>query len=831
MTERREAMNLATICPECGGALAANPPGGLCARCLMDAAVAVSKIGEIPAEEFKRTLGELGILHAAAIDRITGGRVVDLPVLVQMLIDAQVLTAYQACAIRQRKARGLVVGRYLILDKLGTGGMGVVFKARHNLTGRVVALKILPPSFARQDHLVLRFRREMQAAARLSHPNMVGVLDAAEDRGVYFLAMEYVLGRDLDHLVRDHGAFPIEPAIDCVIQAARGLQAAHARGIVHRDIKPGNLMLDASGTVRVLDLGLARLVGDSALAGQTTEQRLTRTGAVMGTVDFMAPEQADDSHNVDHRADIYSLGCSLYFLLTGHPPFESTTLLGRVIAHQELPPPSLRAARREISESLDHSYRAMLAKHPDDRPQSMSSVIALLNSCRAAARGIGTSCSLETFSTTIFEAPAPASARGKPRVFSARDESGAFQIDAELNFENRERSSRADDRKLLDSIEPFLKPVDDGASPGRARLWRFGLAALGASAALLALISFYFYLRPRGAELRPPAGSATAAEIASPSSDPVPDQSTQFDVEPVFTEHEGPLEAIAVSRDGEIALSAGKDHTARLWEIKSGKQRLDPFDHPSDVLAVAISPDGRTALSATQGRPNTNGALRHWSLETGETIFMHVPAVHVGAVQSVAFVTNNQGLSGGHDGHAVLWNLETGKRIGQLGAHERDVRSHALAVFPDGNHAMTGGEDGFVHVWDLATCEKTGQWKAHAGPISDISIAADGLRAVTCGHDHTVILWDVAGSRLRSFEMPSSDRARGVAILSDGSVLAVGVTLGHVVLWDADTGAVLRQAQPPLIPHSDLAVLPPDGRRFLTADLDGVVRIWTLRGP
>ncbi len=221
----------------------------------------------------------------------------------------------------QKKSRGLLIGNYLILDKLGQGGMGMVFKARHRRLGRVGALKILPPSFARDRSAVLRFRREVEAAGRLKHPNVVAALDADEDRGVHFLVMDYVEGKDLDHIVRERGPLPVGQAVDCLIQAARGLEAAHAAGIVHRDIKPGNLMLDQAGAVRVLDLGLARIADAANPFNKTAARRLTESGMYMGTIDFMAPEQAEDSHRVDHRADIYSLGCTLFYLLTGREPF------------------------------------------------------------------------------------------------------------------------------------------------------------------------------------------------------------------------------------------------------------------------------------------------------------------------------------------------------------------------------------------------------------------------------------------------------------------------------------------------------------------------------
>ena len=260
------------------------------------------------------------------------------------LVKARKLTPYQAAAIYQNKSRGLLIGNYLILDKVGQGGMGMVFKARHRKLGRYGALKILPPSFTRDSGAVMRFRREFEAAGRLKHLNLVAAFDADEDRGVHFLVMDYVEGINLDRVIREHGPLPVSDALDYLIQAARGLEAAHEQGIVHRDIKPGNLMIDRRGTVRVLDLGLARIVDASNPFTKTTAGRLTQSGMYMGTIDYMAPEQAEDSHRVDHRADIYSLGCTFFYLLTGREPFAGETILKRMVAHQEHPAPSLRAS-------------------------------------------------------------------------------------------------------------------------------------------------------------------------------------------------------------------------------------------------------------------------------------------------------------------------------------------------------------------------------------------------------------------------------------------------------------------------------------------------------
>ncbi len=343
-----------------------------------------ANIGSVGLADFRRAVLDLELLDAEPFDQSAVEATRDVPRLAAMLVRANRLTDYQAAAILQGKARGLVIGPYLVLNKCGQGGMGVVFKARHRPMGQVVALKILPPSFARDPTLVQRFQREVAAAARLDHPNIVRIVDASHDRGVHFLAMEFIEGRDLRSIVTSGGPLPIDQAIACAIQAARGLEAAHAKGIVHRDIKPANLMLDTSGVVRMLDLGLARLIEASGVFGPGATESLTQSGSFMGTVNYSAPEQADDAKTVDHRADIYSLGCTLHFLVAGRPPFEGDSLIKKLMAHQNRPAPSLHSARPDVPASLEAAYQAMMAKDPADRPQSMAAVIWLLEGGRSS---------------------------------------------------------------------------------------------------------------------------------------------------------------------------------------------------------------------------------------------------------------------------------------------------------------------------------------------------------------------------------------------------------------------------------------------------------------
>jgi serine/threonine protein kinase len=297
------------------------------------------------------------------------------------------LTPYQAAAVRQGKTKGLSIGEYIVLDKIGSGGMGLVFKARHRRLERVVALKLLPPSFSRDRSAVIRFRREAAAAAKFRHRNIVAAIEAGETHGLLFLVMEFVEGRDLSRTVKEKGPLSVAQAIDCIIQAARGLQEAHDHGIVHRDIKPANLLLDSTGTVKVLDLGLARVSQqDPLVATCGSELDLTVSGSFVGTVDYVSPEQAYDPRLADNRSDIYSLGCTLHYLLTGRAPFGGQTFMERLLGHRERPIPSLHATRNDVPQALDAAFRSLMAKSPGDRPQTMAAVAAAFEEFQKSTR-------------------------------------------------------------------------------------------------------------------------------------------------------------------------------------------------------------------------------------------------------------------------------------------------------------------------------------------------------------------------------------------------------------------------------------------------------------
>ena len=256
-----------------------------------------------------------------------------------------------------------VLGDYVLLGKIGAGGMGKVFKARHRRMDRIVALKVLPPNMMKHPEAIQRFRQEVKAAAQLFHPNIVTAFDAGEQSGVHFLVMEFVDGHALSAIVKEHGPFNLEKAMEYIQQASVGLQYAHERGMVHRDIKPSNLMLDVDGEIKLLDMGTARI-------GNQPEEELTKSGVIMGTINYMSPEQAKDPHAVDHRCDIYSLGCTFYYLLTGKPLYDGD-MIQTLMAHANKPIPSVSAANQQIPTWVDTVLSNMLAKNPDQRYSSL----------------------------------------------------------------------------------------------------------------------------------------------------------------------------------------------------------------------------------------------------------------------------------------------------------------------------------------------------------------------------------------------------------------------------------------------------------------------------
>jgi serine/threonine protein kinase len=269
---------------------------------------------------------------------------------------------------------GTLFGNYTILRLIGRGGMGAVYEAEHRRMRRKVAIKMISQAALQHPEALQRFHREAQAMARLEHPNIVTAHDADQVGDIHFLVMQYIDGDDLSTAVKSRGPLSVAMALRFLMQTARGLEYAHQEGVVHRDIKPSNLIVARNGVVKILDMGLARLE-ESLTEASSANRNLTQAGNIMGTVDFMAPEQALDAKDADQRADIYSLGCTFYYLLTGKTVYPGDTAMKRIMAHRCDPIPSLRAARPDAPVWLEAVFEKMIAKDKADRYQSMSEVL------------------------------------------------------------------------------------------------------------------------------------------------------------------------------------------------------------------------------------------------------------------------------------------------------------------------------------------------------------------------------------------------------------------------------------------------------------------------
>ena len=285
------------------------------------------------------------------------------------LIDAKLITSWHSEKLMDKKYKGFFLGKYKLLRHIGSGGMSSVYLAEHLLMRRQRAIKVLPKARVNDSSYLARFHLEAQATASLDHPNIVRAYDVDNDGDTHFLVMEYIEGRDLQNIVKAEGPLPLELACNYIAQAAEGLDYSHKSSLIHRDVKPANLLVDTKGLVKILDLGLA-LSSDSEQASLT----IAHNENVLGTADYLSPEQAVNSHKVDHRADIYSLGCTLYYLLSGHPPFPDGTLAQRIAKHQTQMPEDLRKERPDVPRDLCDICLKMMQKRPEKRFHTMREV-------------------------------------------------------------------------------------------------------------------------------------------------------------------------------------------------------------------------------------------------------------------------------------------------------------------------------------------------------------------------------------------------------------------------------------------------------------------------
>ena len=342
---------------------------------------------KLTSERFLQMVAKSGLVDQVATDRLVekvrkqrhGALPENAKTLASHFTKEGFLTEWHVEKLLGGKYKGFFLGKYKLLGHIGTGGMSSVYLAEHIRMGDKRAIKVLPKSRVKDATYLARFQLEAKAIASLSHPNIVLAYDIDNEDDVHYIVMEYVDGLDLQQLVKRDGPIDFSTVADMVAQAARGLEHAHANGVIHRDVKPANLLMDKKGSVRLLDMGLALVA-----AGDDESLTVANNENVLGTADYLAPEQALNSHKVDHRADIYGLGCTLYFLLTGKPPFSDGTLAQRIAKHQTEMPTPIRQIRSDCPGELEGICVKMIQKDPRYRYQSAGDVAEVLERFVAA---------------------------------------------------------------------------------------------------------------------------------------------------------------------------------------------------------------------------------------------------------------------------------------------------------------------------------------------------------------------------------------------------------------------------------------------------------------
>jgi serine/threonine protein kinase len=673
---------------------------------------------------------------------------------------------------------------YTILETLGRGGMGHVFRANQERLDRIVALKVIRQD--RQDTAAVnRFRKEARAAAKLSHPNIVVVHDFDQVGDNCFIAMEYVEGTDLYNLVNDHGPLTPRQACDYVRQVALGLQHAHERGMVHRDIKPANLLVagirpgqplsesELQGTVKILDMGMALLHGadKDSIHGNPS-------GSIMGTPDYMAPEQAMDFRKVDIRADLYSLGCTFYFLLTGRPPFDEYPLMRKMMMHQTGTVRPVWEVRSTIPREIDDVVQKLLAKKPEERYQTPAELVEVLVSFlegeKAAAKSGVHIAPAQSDEVGSKESPLSANRITIPE--EAVNPPQPAPAVAESSPPSPPRPTRSPSRRKTVREEPV--PVQEGPVPPAAVRNESKQAV---------------------ARVPPPPRPVPQAAPEVPDEDEPDQASAQGQSVPRspkrMTEFRGPAggaSSIAFGPKRDMIAIGGAEGALRLWEFDNPpRERIVLQTFETGVWSLVFSPDQRFVA---WGSGSLDGLICLGDLTDPTLNHMILLHRHQARVNALAYSPDAKMLaSGGMDQTVRWWELTEadGKEAAVLKGHKAEVTG--VAFSPDAKTLASSSIDGTVRLWKRggffsnAKTVLDGNW----GSVHSVAFAQLApVLAFGC-HDHSVRLYGMNGNSYKEAAVLSGHSApvRLVSFPSDGKHLISICEKGEGILWDLATGA------------------------------------------
>jgi len=670
---------------------------------------------------------------------------------------------------------------YTILETLGQGGMGHVFKANQQRLDRIVALKVIRQD--RQDTAAVgRFRREARAAAKLSHPNIVVVHDFDQVGDNCFIAMEYVEGTDLYHLVADHGPLSPRQACDYVRQVALGLQHAHERGMVHRDIKPANLLVagvrpgqplnttELQGTVKILDMGMALLHGTDkdSVHGNPA-------GSIMGTPDYMAPEQALDSRKVDIRADLYSLGCTFYFLLTGRPPFDEYPLMRKMMMHQNGSVRPVWEVCSTIPREIDAVVQKLLAKKPEERYQTPSELADVLTSILDGGR-----------------------ATAKSGVHTTLPDSAGS--DQEESTASPNRITVPEEEAKPPDPEPPSPPSPKqpkSAGPERPTARRRG-----------------------SREGRRPVQDKSASSAAPPTQLPKPSPPS----------HENTDSSAVLQTAAPVADEPDQEKAEGQSIPRSPKKLADFRGPPAGASAVTFGPN-RDILAVG----GAEGALRLWELNNPPRERIVLQTYETG-VWSLVFSPDQRTVawgSGSLDGLICLGDLTDPTLNNMILLHRHEARVDALAYSADGKMLGSGSRDQTVRWWELTDSDgkEVAVLKGHKGDVTAVAFSSDAKTLASASRDGTVRLWKKGGfwSKGKAVLEGNWGSIQTVAFAPLAPVLAFGCH-DHSVRLFAQNGNAYQEAAV-LQGHVGpvrLVAFPPEGKHLISICEKGEAILWDL---
>jgi eukaryotic-like serine/threonine-protein kinase len=705
---------------------------------------------------------------------------------------------------------GSLLAGYRLEAQVGEGGMAVVFRARDQRLGRLVALKILAPALASDSAFRSRFIAESRAAAAVDDPNIIPVYEADEADGVLFIAMRFVQGGDLRRVLEREGALPPDRVVGFISPVASALDAAHRAGLVHRDVKPANILVDAREDrpdhVYLSDFGVSKVMSSVGLTG---------TGMFVGTPDYSAPEQIQ-GRAVDGRTDQYALGCVTYQLLAGVLPFQGDHDMSVLRAHLSAPPPSLVSRMPDLPGAVDEILARAMAKTPERRYASC------LDFTDALREALGLTPYARQSSAAAHAVPQPATSPHEIPTLAAGTATAATgtTVDAPVVL-MANQLGLADPGSGSDRAPPAPPPPRRGfvdrPSTITGRIRRRRLPALVLACAILAAAVVIPFV------LTSPAKSPGPAHSPSPANSPNPAHSPSYsragiDLPSPYAGNS--VSSLAFSPSGGTLAIA--DIYICLWDIAATGCTTDSVF--TDENSVAFSPDGKTlAAGAVTGRTYV------WDVATGKLAATLTDPSSKG-VESVAFSPDGKTLAAGDfNGRTYLWNVATGTLAATLtDPSSKGVES--VAFSPDGKTLAAGDFNGSTDLWNVATGKLAATpTDSRSQGVDSVAFSPDGTTLAAGDFNGSTDLWNLATGKLAvTLIDPSSRGVDSVAFSPDGTTLAAGDGNGSTDLWNVATGKLAATLTDPRSLAVNSVAFGPNGKTLATGDGSGGVYLWHI---